>query len=105
VNKQDNVSLTNDFDTIKKNGDEIVIDSNACFSKNYCKIPTTIRPNVAYYLNYYLEEFDVIFCIFLRNKDPQNLEEAQIVSIKLKGQFIAACSFFFIHDFQLLIIK
>jgi hypothetical protein len=101
----DNFSLINAFDNIKKNGDETVIDFNARFSKTYYKIPTTIRPNVAYALNYYLEAFDGIFGIFLRNKEPQNLDEAQVVAIKLEGHFIAAYGFISIHEFQLPIVK
>jgi hypothetical protein len=74
-------------------------------SKTYYKIPTTIRPNDAYALNYYLEEFDGIFGIFLRNKEPQTLEEAQVIAIKLEGHFIASYGFIPIHDFQLPVVK
>jgi hypothetical protein len=64
ADKQDNFSLINAFDNIKKNGDETVIDFNARFSKTYYKIPTTIRPNDAYALNFilrHLMEFLVFF--------------------------------------------
>jgi hypothetical protein len=69
-------SLIHGFDNIRKNGEETVIDFNSRFSKTYYKISTTIRPNHAYALNYYLEAFDGIFGIFLRHKEPKNLEEA-----------------------------
>jgi hypothetical protein len=94
ADKQDNFSLINAFDNIKKNGDETVTDFNARFSKTYYKIPTTIRPNAAYALIFYLEAYDGIFGIFLRSKEPQNLEEAQAVAIKLERHFLAAYGFF-----------
>jgi hypothetical protein len=105
VDKQDNFSLINAFDNIKNNGDETVIDFNTHFSKTYCKIPTTIRPNVAYALNYYFEAFDGIFGIFLKNKEPQNLEEAQVATIKLEGHFNATYNFIRIQEFQLPVVK
>jgi len=74
------------------------------FSKTYYKIPTTIRPNVAYALIFYLEAFDEIFGIFLRCKEAQNLEEAQAAAIKLERHFIAAYNFIPIHDFQLSVV-
>jgi hypothetical protein len=36
-------------------------------------------------LKYYLDTYDGIFRMFLRNKNPQNLEEAQVVAIKLEN--------------------
>ena len=105
ADKHDNFSLINAFDNIKKNGDETIIDFNARFSKTYYKIPTTTRTNVAYALNFYLEAFDGIFGLFLRNKEPRNLMEAQVVVNKLERHFIAAYDFILIHDFQLLIVK
>jgi hypothetical protein len=93
ANKPNNFSLIYAFDNIKKNDDETVIDFNASFFKTYYKIPATIRPNHVYTLNYSLEEFDGIF---LRHKEPQNLEEAQVVAIKLEGHFIAAYGFILI---------
>jgi hypothetical protein len=105
VNKPDNSSLINVFTHIKKNGDETVTDFNARFSKNYYKFPITIRPNDACALIFYLEAFDGILGIFLRNKEPQTLEEAQVVAIKLERDFMAAYGFIPIHDFQLPIVK
>jgi hypothetical protein len=64
-----------------------------------------MRPNASYALNFYLEAFDGIFGIFLRNKECQNLEEAQVVAIKLERHFIAAYGFIPIHDFELLVVK
>jgi hypothetical protein len=70
ANKPDNSSLINAFTHIKNNGDETVTDFNACFSKNYYKFPITVRPNDNCALISYLEEFDGILGIFLRNKEP-----------------------------------
>jgi hypothetical protein len=97
VYKQDNFFLISAFDNIKKNGDETVIDFNARFSKTYYKIPISIRPNVSYALNYCLEDFDDIFDIFLNKKEPQTLEEAQAIVIKLEEHFIATYDFILIH--------
>jgi hypothetical protein len=35
-------------------------------------------------LKYYLDTYGGTFGMFLRNKDPQNLEEAQVVALKLE---------------------
>jgi hypothetical protein len=105
ANKPNNFSLIYAFDNIKKNEDETVIDFNAHFFKTYYKIPTTIRPNHAYTLNYYLVAFDGIFGIFLRHKEPQNLDGAQAIAIKLEGHFITAYGFILIHEFQLPMVK
>jgi hypothetical protein len=48
-------------------------------------------------LIYYLETFDGIFGVFLMNEDPQNLEEAQTVAIKLERNHLAACELPLIH--------
>jgi hypothetical protein len=48
-------------------------------------------------LIYYLEAFDGIFGVFLRNEDPQNLEEVQVVAIKLERNCLAACELPLIH--------
>jgi hypothetical protein len=76
ANKPDNSSLINAFTHIIKNGDEIVTNFNARFSNNYYKFPITIRPNDVCALIFYLEAFDGILGIFLRNKEPRTLEEA-----------------------------
>jgi hypothetical protein len=105
ANKLDNSSLINVFTHIKKNGDETVTDFNALFSKNYYKIPITIRLNDACALIFFLEAFDGILGIFLGNKEPRTLKEAQVVAIKLERDFMAAYGFILIHDFQLPIFK
>ena len=46
---------------------------------------------------YYLEAFDGIFGLFLKNEDPQNLEEAQAAAIKLERNHLAACEVSLIH--------
>jgi hypothetical protein len=102
VDKPNNFSLINAFGDIKKNEDETIINFDARFFKTYYKISATIRPNHAYALNYYLEAFDGIFGIFLRHKEPQNMEAA---TIKLEGHFIATYGFIPIHEFQLLMVK
>jgi hypothetical protein len=48
-------------------------------------------------LMYYLDTYDGIFGMFLRNKDPQNLEEAQATTIKLERNFLASYKFPPIH--------
>ena len=105
MNKRDNSSLINVFTHIKKNGDETVTDFNARFSKTYYKFPITIRPNVVCDFIFYLESFDGILGIFLRNKEPQTLEEVQVVPIKLERDLMATNGFIPIHDFQLPIVK
>jgi hypothetical protein len=74
-----------------------VTEFNARFSKAYYRIPIAIRPNDVMVLMYYLESYDGILGIFLRNKDPQNLEEAQVVAIKLERNILAAYKFPLIH--------
>jgi hypothetical protein len=62
-------------------------------------------PNNAFALIFYLEAFDDILGIFLRNKEPQTMEEAQVDVIKLEKDFMASYGFIPIHDFELLIVK
>jgi hypothetical protein len=45
-------------------------------------------------LIYYLEAFDGVF---LRNEDPQNLEEAQVSAVKLERSYLASCELPPIH--------
>jgi hypothetical protein len=56
-------------------------------------------------LIFYLEAFDGILGVFLRNKEPRTLEEAQVDAIKLERDFMAAYDFISIHDFQLPIVN
>jgi hypothetical protein len=48
-------------------------------------------------LIYYLEAFDGIFGVFVKNEDPQNLEEAQVATIKLERNHLAAFELPSIH--------
>jgi hypothetical protein len=101
VNKIHNSSLINVFTHIKNNWDENVTYFNARFSTIYYKFPITIRSNDSCALIFYLEAFDGILGIFLRNKEPRTLEEAQVAAIKLERYFMASYGFIPIHDFQL----
>jgi hypothetical protein len=74
-----------------------VFQFNVRFSKFYNRIPKRVRPNETVALVYYLEVFDGVFGVFLRNEDPQNLEEAQAAAIKLKRNYLAACELPPIH--------
>jgi hypothetical protein len=65
-----------------------VFQFNDRFSKFYNQIPNRVRPSHAYTLNYYLEAFDGILGIFLMHKVPQNLDEAQVVAIKLEAHIL-----------------
>jgi hypothetical protein len=64
------------FSIIKKHESETIFQFNARFSKFYNRIPNRVRPNEVVALIFYLEAFDGTFGVFLRNEDPQNLEEA-----------------------------
>ena len=72
------------FSIIKKHESETVFQFNTRFSKFYNRIPNRVRLNEVAALIYYLEAFDGIFGVFLKNEDPQNMEEAQVVTIKLE---------------------
>jgi hypothetical protein len=54
-------------------------------------------PNEATTLIYYLEGFDGIFGVFLRNEDPQNMEEVKATAIKLEINYLASCELPLIH--------
>ena len=69
------------FSIIKKHESETVCQFNARFFKFYNQIPYRVRPNEDVALIYYLDTFDGIFGVFLRNEDPQNMEEAQAAAI------------------------
>jgi hypothetical protein len=56
-----------------------------------------VRHNEYVAFIYYLEAFDDIFGVFLRNEDPQNLEEAQTTAIKLERNHLASCELPLIH--------
>jgi hypothetical protein len=97
ANTQDIFFLCTVFSIIKKQESENVFQFNTHFSKFYNRIPYRVRPNEVTALIYYLEAFDGIFGVFLRNEDPQNLEEAQAVTIKLERNYLAACELPPIH--------
>jgi hypothetical protein len=96
-NTQDIFFLCTIFSIIKKHESETVCQFNAHFSNFYNQIPYRVRPNEDVALIYYLEAFDGIFGVFLRNEDPQNLEEAQVAAIKLERNHLAACELPSIH--------
>jgi hypothetical protein len=85
------------FSIIKKHESETIGQFNAHFFKFYNRIPYRVRPNEYVALIYYLEVFDGIFGVFLRYEDPQNLEEAQVVAIKLEKNHLASCELPPIH--------
>jgi hypothetical protein len=97
VDKQDNSFLLKAFANLKKNENETVTEFNAHFSKAYYRIPTAIRHDDTLALMYYLETYDGILDIFLGNKDLHNLEEAQVVAIKLERNICASYKFPLIH--------
>jgi hypothetical protein len=76
---------------------ETIFQFHARFSKFYNRIPYRVRPNEDATFIYYLEAFDGIFGVFLKNEDPQNLEEAQSVAIKLERNYLASCELPPIH--------
>jgi hypothetical protein len=97
ANTHDIFFLCTVFSIIKKHESETVCQFNARFFKFYNRIPYRVRPNEDVALIYYLEAFDGIFGVFLRNEDPQNLEEAQAAAIKLERNHLAACELPPIH--------
>jgi hypothetical protein len=56
-----------------------------------------VRTNETIALIYYLEAFDGIFGGFIKNEDPQSLEEAQAATVKLERNHLAACELHPIH--------
>jgi hypothetical protein len=82
VNKQDITFLLKTFSIIKKKENEIIYELNTHFSKAYNRTRNTMRHNAIGDLIFYLDSYDGILGMFLRNKNPQNLEEAQVVAIK-----------------------
>jgi hypothetical protein len=67
------------------------------FLNFYNRIPYRVRPNEDVALLYYLEAFDCIFGVFLRNEDAENLVEAQATAIKLERNHLVACELPSIH--------
>jgi hypothetical protein len=88
--KQDNAFLLQSFSFIKKNENESMEEFNSRFMKSYNKIPQTIRPNPAKALIFYIEQFDGLLGVFLKQKEPQDLEGAFKEAIKMKKHFTTA---------------
>jgi hypothetical protein len=97
ANTQDIFFLCTIFSIIKKHESETACQFNTRFIKFYNRIPYRVRPNEDVALTYYLEAFDGIFGVFLRNEDPQNLEEAQVAAIKLERNHLTASELSLIH--------
>jgi hypothetical protein len=70
---------------------------NTYFFKTYHRIPIVARPNIAMDLLYYLETYDGICGIFLKEKYIHNLEKAQVISPKLESNILLAYRFPLIH--------
>jgi hypothetical protein len=90
-NKRDIFLFCTFFSIIKKHESETIFQFNARFSNFYNQITYRVRSNEDVALIFYLEAFDGIFGVFLRNEDPQILEEAQVAAIKLERNHLAAC--------------
>jgi hypothetical protein len=73
-----------------KEENESVSEFNNHFSKLYFKIPQNVRPNDEFTLHCYFKAYDESFGLLLREKDLHNLEEAQVVAIKLERNIITA---------------
>ena len=58
--------------------------------KSYNKIPQTVRSNPASALIFYIEQFDGLFGVFLKQKEPQDLEGAFREAIKMENHFTTA---------------
>jgi hypothetical protein len=54
---------------------------NTPIEKAYHKIPTTIRPNTEFALISYLEKFDEILGVLIRQNEPALLDAAYQVAI------------------------
>jgi hypothetical protein len=97
TNTQDISFLCTVFSIIKKHESETVFQFNTRFSKFYNRIPNRVRHKEVVALIFYLKAFDGIFSVILRNEDPQNLEEAQAVTVKLERNYLATCELPLIH--------
>jgi hypothetical protein len=86
------------FSIIKKHESEIVFQFNARFFKFYNRILNRVRPNEdATLIFFYIESFDGVFGVFLRNEHPQNMEEVQVATIKLERNYLSTCELPLIH--------
>jgi hypothetical protein len=86
--KHDTSLLLRNFSNINKQENETVLEFNTRFSKAYHKIPNTIRPpNAEFALISYLEKFDGILGVLIRQKEPQTLDVAFNEAIKQRNTF------------------
>jgi hypothetical protein len=57
------------------------LSTNTCFAKVYHKIPNTVRPNEDFVLIAYIEKFDGILGVLIRQKEPTTLDAAYKTTI------------------------
>ena len=88
--KQDNAFLLKSFSLIKKDENKSMEEFNSRFMKAYYKIPHTVRPNPASALIFYIEQFDGLFGVFLKQKEPHDLESAFKEALKMEKHFVLA---------------
>lgn len=82
--KKDNAFLLKSFSLIKKDENESMEEFNSHFTKAYYKIPHTVRPNPASALIFYIEQIDGLFGVFLKQKEPHDLESAFKEALKIE---------------------
>jgi hypothetical protein len=80
--------LLKSFSLIKKDENESMEEFNSRFMKAYYKIPHTVRPNLASALIFYIEQFDGLFGVFLKQKEPHDLEGAFKEAFKMEKHFV-----------------
>jgi hypothetical protein len=88
--KKDTAFLLKSFSLIKKNENKSMEEFNSRFMKAYYKIPQTVRPNPASALIFYIEQFDGLFSVFLKQKEPHDLESAFKEALKMEKHFVTA---------------
>jgi hypothetical protein len=88
--KQDNAFLLKSFSLIKKDENESMEEFNSRFMNTYYKIPHIVRPNPASALIFYIEHFDGLFGVFLKQKEPHYLEGAFKEALNMEKHFIIA---------------
>jgi hypothetical protein len=88
--KQVNAFLLKSFSLIKKDENKSMEEFNSRFMKAYYKIPHIVRPNPASALIFYIERFDGLFGVFLKQKEPQDLESTFKETLKMEKHFVIA---------------
>jgi hypothetical protein len=88
--KQDNAFLLKSFSLIKKDENKSMEEFNSHFMKAYYKIPHNVRPNLVSALIFYIEQFDGLFGVFLKQKEPHDLESTFKEALKMEKYFITA---------------